>query len=96
VSYRLITALRLLHVPLGDSNGALQRWQDTLTGLRDAISDANESAWKETITEICAVLIQRAKAHRREMDAGAIDMLWKEELHVALAVLNLLKSPDRS
>jgi len=89
VSYRLITTLRLLHVPLGDSDGALQRWQDTLTGLRDAVSDANESSWKASVAEICVTLIQRAKARTAEPNVGAVGILWEEELHVALRVSNM-------
>ncbi|KAJ6496660.1 hypothetical protein C8R47DRAFT_1318293 [Mycena vitilis] len=89
VSYRLITALRLLHIPLAGSDGALQRWRDTLTGSRDAVSDANEIAWKETVAEICGILIRRARARKMGPDPGAVEILWEEELHVALRVLEL-------
>ncbi|KAJ7046763.1 hypothetical protein C8F04DRAFT_1061658 [Mycena alexandri] len=89
VSYRLITALRLLHVSLVDSNGALQRWQDTLTGLRDTISEVNEAAWKETVVEVCAALVQRANT-RRSSVPGDVSILWAEELQVASRVSNML------
>ncbi|KAJ7219254.1 hypothetical protein GGX14DRAFT_516199 [Mycena pura] len=84
VSYRLITALRLFHVPLGSSED-VQRWRDTLTGVRELISDANEAAWKRTVAGICATVIQRAKT-RRVSENRAAEMLWQEELHVALRV----------
>ncbi|KAJ7905474.1 hypothetical protein B0H14DRAFT_2660424 [Mycena olivaceomarginata] len=89
VSYHLTTALRLLHVPLGDS-GALERWQGTLTGLRDTVSDANESASKRTVADICAILIQRAKARMPETNSSMVRILWEEELHVAMRVSNML------
>ncbi|KAJ7774807.1 hypothetical protein B0H16DRAFT_1508485 [Mycena metata] len=89
VSYRLITALRLLHAPLIDSDGALGRWQDTLTGLRDTISEANEAAWKETVVGVCATLVQRANTRRSNV-SGDISILWEEELQVASRVSNML------
>ncbi|KAJ6547545.1 hypothetical protein B0H19DRAFT_954756 [Mycena capillaripes] len=91
VSYRLITALRLLHAPLSDSDGALQRWRDTLTGIRDTVSDANESAWRKTVAEICAILIQRAEARRTEKNLAAVEILWEEELNVARRVAGFEK-----
>ncbi|KAJ7109358.1 hypothetical protein C8R44DRAFT_802311 [Mycena epipterygia] len=91
VSYRLITALRLLHAPLGSLD--VQRWQDTLTGLRDGVSDANESAWKQTVVDICSTVIQRAQK-RSKVSAGwfveAVEILWEEECHVASRILRML------
>ncbi|KAJ7449792.1 hypothetical protein FB451DRAFT_738190 [Mycena latifolia] len=91
VSYRLITALRLLHVPLGGPEDDLQRWRDTLTGLRDTVSEANESAWQETVVDVCSTLIQRAQDHRVSNGGllDAVEMLWEEEYHVALRVSNM-------
>ncbi|KAF8212255.1 hypothetical protein K438DRAFT_1806241 [Mycena galopus ATCC 62051] len=91
VSYRLTTALRLLHIALGGSDGVLQRWQDTLTGLRDAVSDTNEIAWKNSVVDICDILIQRAKAQRTETNTEAVEILWEEELHVALQVSTMYR-----
>ncbi|KAJ7709925.1 hypothetical protein B0H17DRAFT_244694 [Mycena rosella] len=94
VSYRLITALRLLHVSLGGADGDLQRWRDTLTGLRDAVSDVNEGAWQETVADVCSTLIQRAQGRRKHLAPNgwlldAVQLLWEEEYHVALRVLKL-------
>ncbi|KAJ7172493.1 hypothetical protein C8R46DRAFT_893627 [Mycena filopes] len=92
VSYRLITALRLLHVSLVDSNGALRRWQDTLTGLRDVVSEENEKAWKATVLAICTTLIQRADAQRSNADlVGDVRVLWEEEQHVASRISDMLQ-----
>ncbi|KAJ7155984.1 hypothetical protein C8R43DRAFT_1125888 [Mycena crocata] len=94
VSYRLITALRLLHVSLGSSGDILQHWRDTLTGLRDVVSDANESAWKESLVAICSSVIQRAKSRRNRSPttgwiSGDVDKLWEEELYVAIRVSSM-------
>ncbi|KAJ6630784.1 hypothetical protein B0H10DRAFT_2160174 [Mycena sp. CBHHK59/15] len=99
ISYRLITALRLFHIPWDRSEDALQRWRDTLTGVRDTISDANERAWKETVSTICSDLIQRAQEHMKLQDDHStanegpnrwllevVEMLWEEEYHVALEI----------
>ncbi|KAJ7097944.1 hypothetical protein B0H15DRAFT_823502 [Mycena belliarum] len=85
VSYRLITALRLLHVPLGSPD--LQRWQDTLIGLRDIVSEANESACEKTVVGVCSTVRQRALDRRRFLLKGdAVRVLWEEEYCVALRV----------
>jgi hypothetical protein len=89
ISYRLITALRLFHIHSdGSDDDSLQRWRDTLTGVRDLISDANEGAWKKTVSEMCLRVMERAR-DARTVDAlnawipGAVGMLWDEEYRVA-------------
>ncbi|KAJ7273695.1 hypothetical protein B0H12DRAFT_1090656 [Mycena haematopus] len=90
VSYRLTTALRLLHITLsGPETSDSERWQDTLTGFRDSVSEINESAWKETVADICTILIQRAKARSTDTNSGAVGILWEEEVHVALQVSSM-------
>ncbi|KAJ6502567.1 hypothetical protein C8R45DRAFT_977015 [Mycena sanguinolenta] len=91
VSYRLTTALRLLHVALGGTDGALQRWQDTLTGHRDSVSESNEIAWKETVADLCETLVERAKAQSTEMNSSAVGVLWEEESRVALQVSSMYR-----
>ncbi|KAK7014878.1 hypothetical protein R3P38DRAFT_2998161, partial [Favolaschia claudopus] len=93
VSYRLITALRLLHVLLDDADGSLSRWQETLTGVRDMISDANERAWQETVCKICSCLIERGEGRNKEQNSGAIGILWEEELSVSARILCQYRVP---
>ncbi|KAJ7452444.1 hypothetical protein B0H11DRAFT_2073446, partial [Mycena galericulata] len=88
ISYRLITALRLLHV---NSDDALWRWRDTLKGLRDTVSDANERAWQKSLDDICSALICRAQERRLRGPArgwvdAVVEALWEEEYHVAMRV----------
>ncbi|KAJ7285853.1 hypothetical protein C8J57DRAFT_1286003 [Mycena rebaudengoi] len=72
----------------GSDDDSLQRWRDTLTGVRDLISDANERVWKKTVSEMCLRVMERAR-DARAMDAsntwipGAVGMLWDEEYRVA-------------
>jgi hypothetical protein len=104
-SFRLITVLRLYHsFPAWseDMDTALRRWLDTIRGNENEVSEENEKACRDTIGEICAVVIKRAergiKNVREEIkrDEGdewygkvlrTIELLWFEERVVAEAVL---------
>ncbi|KAJ6596873.1 hypothetical protein DFH09DRAFT_1023264 [Mycena vulgaris] len=94
VSYRLITALRLLHVPVDDSDDSLQRWRDTLTGLRDTVSEVNEGAWKKSVAHICSLLVQRCKERRKPAANDAVEELWEEEYRVALRISIMIMNHD--
>lgn len=106
-SFRLTTALRLYHTfparpELGraasedDMNTA--SWRDTIMGYTEDISEANEKACRDTILEICRVVIERAenglKYVKEEEEGeewyskclGTVALLWREELWVAHAV----------
>jgi len=112
VSFRLITALRLHHsFPEGTEGGseeeiatASRQWRDTIRGYEEVVSEENERACKESISEICAVVIKRAemgiKAVKEEAKTereewfrkvlGAVEFLWLEELSVGEAMLQAL------
>lgn len=110
-SFRLITALRLYHsLPASvrvwseeEMAAASRRWQDTILGYEEEVSEENERACNESVGKICEAVIQRAErgteaveeAMRLESDDGygyqnvlvAVKMLWLEEHAVAKAML---------
>ncbi|KAI0031839.1 hypothetical protein K488DRAFT_71128 [Vararia minispora EC-137] len=72
-SYRLLSALRLLHVFVVDESpfGAvsttdLALWRDTVAGLRDAVSESNERDVRRSLRSICDAVSVRAE---RSLDA---------------------------
>lgn len=79
-------------------NTASRGWRDTIMGYAEDVSDANETACRETIREICRVVIERAEnglksvAEEGEGEGwyikclGTVALLWREELEVAQAV----------
>lgn len=106
-SYRLITALRLYHTTFESPSGtnireeALKPWQETLLGIRTMVSEENETAWRESLIQICETLTTRAKVGLSMLvtrptsfgDASwlawmqdNIQSLWREEALVAAAV----------
>jgi hypothetical protein len=106
-SYRLITALRLYHTTFGSASDAnideeaLKPWQDTLLGVRTMVSEENETAWRQSLVQICATLISRAEAGISELVTRTmgfkdvpwlawmqdnVKALWREEALVASAV----------
>ncbi|KIY50871.1 SET domain-containing protein, partial [Fistulina hepatica ATCC 64428] len=104
-SFRVMAALRLFHlvsqVPSSSTEKqALQVWRDTLSGKRDAVSSANEQAWRETLVSVCEDVkqhtvdgMQRTNRLRHPPDIdwrpwmqANIHMLWQEEFFVADAV----------
>lgn len=111
-SFRLITALRLHHsLPAGGEGGsegemiaASRRWLDTIRGYEEVVSEENEGDCKESIGEICAVVIKRAEMGIKDVKEetkmvgeewyrkvlGAVDFLWLEELSVGEAMLMAL------
>ncbi|CAE6419459.1 unnamed protein product [Rhizoctonia solani] len=63
-SYRVIPALRLLHIPLNsqnDTNRELQLWEDSLVGLTDDVSKQNESKVRRSVIGLCENIIERSK-----------------------------------
>ncbi|KAJ7774643.1 hypothetical protein DFH07DRAFT_952355 [Mycena maculata] len=90
VSFRLITALRLLYC---GSDDEFDWWRNTLTGVREMVSPDNERAWKASVGVICETLIRRAQERRTRPVAsgwltGAVEALWEEEYRVALHWIN--------
>jgi hypothetical protein len=108
-SFRLITALRLYHsFPASagvwseeEMTAASRRWRDTILGHEEEVSEENEKACKESVGEICEVVIKRAErgmdAVKEEMRTEseewyrkvllAVELLWLEEGAVAKAML---------
>ncbi|KAF8741349.1 Oxidoreductase family, C-terminal alpha/beta domain, partial [Rhizoctonia solani] len=63
-SYRVITALRLLHVsinPENDSNHELQLWEDSIMGLVDNVSEENELKVRQSVIDLCKTVVERSK-----------------------------------
>ncbi|KAG8756245.1 hypothetical protein FRC14_003260 [Serendipita sp. 396] len=93
-SYRLIPALRLLHVSLQDQS-ALQRWEATVNGELDEISPQNSERMRNTLKELCLELQEEAAAHLSPLDAlieegfsmASIQQLWLEQHDICTAIV---------
>ncbi|CUA73864.1 hypothetical protein RSOLAG22IIIB_01385 [Rhizoctonia solani] len=62
-SYRVIPALRLFHISLncnGDTSTELKLWEDSVLGLKENISEDNDSKVWESLTALCERIIQRS------------------------------------
>lgn len=72
-SYRLVTALRLLHINIAnagverESMIELQAWRGVTHGRRDVISRENEAAWRATLVGICEGVARRAEGALKEL-----------------------------
>lgn len=65
-SYRLISALRLLHAIGNDMeedkiDSVVERWRAVLWGQEEQISAKNEKAWRSTLIRICDQVAKTAK-----------------------------------
>ncbi|GAB1518790.1 hypothetical protein RhiTH_001855 [Rhizoctonia solani] len=63
-SYRVIIALRLLHVSINsedDSNHELQLWEDSIMGLVDNVSEENELKVRQSVIDLCKTIVERSK-----------------------------------
>jgi len=106
-SFRLIAALRLYHVNFRPAASTMVReqdlepWRDTLLGQRNIVSEENETSWRETLIQICEILIRRAETGICGLAELNVDLrnvswfmwmqdniraLWQEEAFVAAAV----------
>ena len=106
-SFRLITALRLYNVTFRPAANIVEReedlepWRDTLLGQRNIVSEENETSWRETLIQICEILIRRAGTGICGLAMLNVDFksaswfawmqdniraLWQEEAFVAAAV----------
>jgi hypothetical protein len=60
-SFRLLPALRLLHIPLRPApNHDLRLWEDSLLGLAEIVSAENEAKVRDSITTLCEQVICRS------------------------------------
>jgi hypothetical protein len=111
-SYRLITALRLYHLAFGSGSDSIIRervlgpWQDTLHGRCNMVSEENEIAWRESLIQICEILMRRAETGIHTLAERTVDfkdvswlgrmqdnikVLWQEEALVAAAVVQSIR-----
>jgi hypothetical protein len=60
-SYRLIPALRLLHLSLTDQM-LLCKWEETISGSLDEVSAHNTHQVRETLSDLCTKYYVQAKA----------------------------------
>ena len=73
-SYRLLAALRLLHLPLSQ----VTAWRDVLLGYSPSISAANDEATVASLLELCDAVVATAREGREKVDevviqAGEVD-----------------------
>ncbi|KAJ1311048.1 hypothetical protein OPQ81_009553 [Rhizoctonia solani] len=62
-SYRVIPALRLLHIALdskGNMNRELRFWEDSILGLTENVSMENESKVRESVIALCERIVRRS------------------------------------
>lgn len=72
-SFRLLPALRLLHIDLQLPSGAkvdheLNIWEDSLLGLAEIVSIENETKTRESITTICNEIADRAEVYIQRIE----------------------------
>ncbi|KIY61738.1 SET domain-containing protein [Cylindrobasidium torrendii FP15055 ss-10] len=91
-SFRTLAALRLYHC-IDRSDGIFEQasvelWKDTLSGVREEISDENEERVRETLLAVCERVQKYAVKGMAAADSisGIIQSLWEEEAIVARAV----------
>jgi hypothetical protein len=59
-SFRLLPALRLLHIPLKPTpNRDLELWENSLLGLVEIVSAENEAKARDSIIALCKQVIRR-------------------------------------
>ncbi|KZV78605.1 SET domain-containing protein [Exidia glandulosa HHB12029] len=107
-SFRTMTALRLLCLP-STSDDDVKKWQDTVHGLENTVSEENESSVRRSLEDLCSrVLASAATNHQRAQDLvpvvlsnasshftrDTICALWKERQRVATAVLEATRRGD--
>jgi hypothetical protein len=73
-SYRLLAALRLLHLPLSQ----VTAWRDVLLGYSPSISAANDEATNASLLKLCDAVVATAREGREKVDqvvaqAGEVD-----------------------
>ncbi|EKM55430.1 uncharacterized protein PHACADRAFT_94457 [Phanerochaete carnosa HHB-10118-sp] len=87
-SYRLVSALRLLHAAADDAtedvlDRALEQWRAVLWGQVEQISEENEKAWRNTLPLMCQRIARKARAEIQSMQRhglqpnGLEDPAWK-------------------
>lgn len=103
-SYRLIPALRLLHVTrlseeVNDtrvSGSQLKAWEATVAGVRDLVDQENEQDMRATLRSICKQVLDRstktlcefAKTRREDYAWHCLETFWREEHDVSRAVID--------
>ncbi|TFK42601.1 hypothetical protein BDQ12DRAFT_676474 [Crucibulum laeve] len=89
-----------------DAEQHLDSWRDTTLGKRDTISPENESSWRAMLSKICRSIISNARFMISRLDSEPcltsddgsgkamkknIELLWQEQLYVAMGVENSLR-----
>lgn len=97
----------LVNDPFASSEG-LQAWRDTVFGEKEVVSQSNEAAVWRCIASICQLIIARAHEGLQALPPSTgealpewhsyavecIRQLWLEELRVAEAVIQTIKSGE--
>ena len=111
-SYRLMAALRLFHAVGDCAKGAsareedIEAWKAVIAGQKEAVSEANETAWRATLVKLCEDIAVRARkgiGHINDISGlpaqpwtgwamQNIRLLWREEMEVATAVAASVRS----
>ena len=62
-----MAALRLFHAVTSPAatassrDGDIDAWKDVIAGQKEAVSEANETAWRDTLIELCESIARRAR-----------------------------------
>ena len=70
------------------SDAEIGLWKDTVLGIKDRVSEANEAAWRAMLLEVCEQLCESARAVLIDETEERVETLWMEQLCVAEAVAN--------
>ncbi|KAF8605173.1 SET domain-containing protein [Ceratobasidium sp. AG-I] len=73
-SFRLLPALRLLHINLQLPSGVkvnrdLESWEDSLLGLAETVSSENETKTRQSIITLCSKIVNRAELYIQRVEA---------------------------
>lgn len=63
-SYRLLLALRLLHLPMSQ----VHLWRDVVQGLSPSVSDANEESTSDALEKLCDIFLAQVRDGQRRTD----------------------------
>ncbi|KAH7344599.1 hypothetical protein B0J17DRAFT_636045 [Rhizoctonia solani] len=75
-SYRVIPALRLLHIsidPENDTNHELKLWEDSILGLTENVSKENESMVRESLITLCERIVRRSTVNISQMRSRMVN-----------------------
>jgi Flp pilus assembly CpaF family ATPase len=87
-----------------DPEGVLRHWRSTVNGVQETLSEENERQWRETLQQVCQQVMdaavceagtlttQRTDDGLAEFMVNSVASLWREEVYVAKAMMESLRT----